>query len=64
MSQLDKMTREDVLHHLANSVDGWSDEGAGLYFGSLRVQGDNLVIDVIDNDERERTWKLSICEVV
>ena len=61
MSNLENVTTEDVINHLANSVEGYQE--GDLYFATPRVVAEGLMVTVEDEDENERNWVLRVYEV-
>lgn len=62
MSDLDRITVLDILHHLANTVEDEYVDGE-ITFSGLHVAGNTLAIDVYDEDDNLRTWVLTPVEL-
>jgi hypothetical protein len=58
MSELEKVSNEDILWHIANSVDSFTDNE--LHFGVPWVQNGRLGFRVTDDDGNQRKWILTI----
>lgn len=63
MSELSKLSADDIVNHISNSCEGYQDKS--LYFGAPWHDGETLYIEVTDDDENSsRTWALEIKEVL